>query len=174
MAHPTDILSGLTRALLAEVLDYDPATGHFTWKVARSTNCKVGQRAGSVNKASGYREIWIGERAYQSARLACLWMDGEWPAACVDHINLDRTDDRWANLRHATAKQNCANRGLNSRNKSGFKGVSAVGDKWCASIKLNGKSKNLGLYNTKEEAANTYLKALTEARGEYARSTLGE
>lgn len=173
MAHPTDMLSGLTRALLAEVLDYDPATGHFTWKSDRVFGkIKAGTRAGTVSKANGYRQIWIGERTYNASRLAYLWMEGEWPKTQVDHINLDRSDDRWSNLRPATAQQNCANRGLKKTNTSGLKGASLTKwGRWLSTINVQGKSRYLGTFDTKEEASAAYFKALTEAHGEFADAT---
>lgn len=170
---PTDTSSGLAQNLLTELLSYDPATGGFTWKVARSGNVKVGDAAGSLNKKSGYREIWIGERLYGAHRLAWFYMTGEWPEFTVDHENLSRADNRWLNLRPATQAQQCANRGIKKGNTSGFKGVSLVKatGKWCASIKINGKSKNLGsTYSTPEEAAEVYAKALTAVHGEFART----
>lgn len=170
---PTDTSSGLAQNLLAELLNYDPVTGVFTWKVARSGTVKVGDVAGYVCKKDGYRHIWIGERLYTASRLAWLYMTGEWPVFTVDHENLARTDDRWENLRPATQAQQCANRGKPKSNTSGFKGVSLVKatGKWCASIKINGKSKNLGsTYSTPEEAAEVYAKALTAVHGEFART----
>lgn len=168
----TDTSSGLALSLLRELLHYEPETGWFTWKVARSGNICIGDRAGSHNRNTGYREIWIGERRYSSHRLAYFWMVGEWPAETVDHVNLDSLDDRWCNLRHATQADQCANRGLNSRNKSGFKGVSmnSATGQWYASIKVNGKSKNLGHYATAEEASGAYMKAATMAFGDFARA----
>lgn len=172
MVKPTDTSSGLAQSLLTELLNYDPLTGVFTWKVARSGNVKVGGVAGSLNKQSGYREIWIGERQYVAHRLAWLYMTGEWPEHTVDHEDLDKDNNRWANLRAATQAQQCANRGLKSDNKSGFKGVSwsKESNRWYASIKIKGKSRNLGMYNTPEEASAAYTRALTEAYGEFARS----
>lgn len=168
----TDTSSGLAHSLLRELLHYEPETGWFTWAVSRSGNVMIGDRAGSQNKATGYRDVWIGERQYASHRLAYFWMTGEWPVHTVDHINLDKTDDRWANLRHATQQQQCGNRGLNSRNKSGFKGVSfsRQENKWYASIKVSGKSKNLGFYATPEEASRAYMTAATMAFGDFARA----
>lgn len=177
MVKPTDTASGLAQSLLTELLNYDPVTGVFTWKVARSGNVAVGGVAGYVSKKDGYRHIWIGERLYSAARLAWLYMTGEWPVATVDHKDLNRTNDAWLNLRAATQAQQCANRGMKKGNKSGFKGVSLVKatGKWCASIKINGKSKNLGsTYSTPEEAAAVYAKVLTEAHGEFARAAKGE
>ena len=39
----------LTHDTLTQLLDYDPATGIFAWKVARSNRVKTGSRAGSFS-----------------------------------------------------------------------------------------------------------------------------
>lgn len=73
----------------------------------------------------------------------------------IDHINIDRKDNRISNLRLATRSQNAHNVGTTKRNKSGIKGVSYAKHKrkWLALIRLNGVTKNLGYYTTKDKAA---------------------
>lgn len=46
----------MTRDELAKLLEYDPDTGAFRWKVNRRGTAKAGQEAGHIN-ASGYRII---------------------------------------------------------------------------------------------------------------------
>ncbi len=66
----------------------------------------------------------------------------------VDHINHNRLDNRGCNLRLVTNSQNQLNRR--------FQGLGVYFDKsrlkWMAYLKLDGKMKNLGRYNTVEEA----------------------
>lgn len=169
--RPTDTSSGLAQSLLTEVLNYDPETGVFTRKIARSNNHKAGDVAGYVSKKDGYRHIWVGERTYSAARLAWLYMTGEWPQHTVDHIDLNRTNDCWSNLRAATQAQNVANRGKPKSNKTGFKGVSRLKNgRFYACIKFKGKCRNLGNYATAEEASEAYAKAITSVYGEFART----
>jgi hypothetical protein len=78
----------------------------------------------------------------------------------VDHINCIRTDNRVENLRWVTRKQNGQNQGIRIDNTSGIRGVSIIKStgKWRASI---GK-KNLGHFDTKEEAIQVRRKAVQE------------
>lgn len=76
------------------------------------------------------------------------------PNQIIDHITGDTLDNRKKNLRTTDKKGNGMNKGLNSNNKSGIKGVHWSDDrgKWVASIKVCGKKIFLGYFNDKEEA----------------------
>jgi len=88
----------------------------------------------------------------------------------VDHINGDTLDNRKANLRVCTQRQNCRNQRPPRSNSSGFKGVSFDRDsgKWKAYIRHNGRLHNLGRHATAEEAAQAYNVAARERFGEFA------
>jgi len=88
----------------------------------------------------------------------------------VDHINRNTLDNRRSNLRIIDSSFNQRNQGIDKLNKSGYKGVSFVKDrnKWLASIKANYKSKFLGRFDTKEEAAIAYNEAAIRYFGEHA------
>jgi hypothetical protein len=78
----------------------------------------------------------------------------------VDHINCVRTDNRVENLRWVNEKQNCENQRARLDNKSGHRGVSLIKStgKWRASI----GRKNIGHYDTKEEAIQSRRDAVHE------------
>lgn len=78
-----------------------------------------------------------------------------------DHINGDKLDNRRSNLRVCTNGQNMMNRGRQSNNSSGFRGVCwhRQRNKWRAYIKRNGKQIALGLFDSKEAAAQAYKEA---------------
>ena len=147
----------LTQEKLQSLLHYDPDTGVFTWKVARQ-RVKNGDVAGY--KKSGYVYISINGKHYRAHRLAFLYVHGEFPKEHTDHINGVRNDNRIANLREATNSQNMQNLLVaNSNNKTGLLGASvdkATG-KFQAQIKLNGKNKFLGRFNTALEAHHAYV-----------------
>lgn len=79
----------------------------------------------------------------------------------VDHINLDKRDNRLENLRICNKSQNAYNTKTNIKNTSGHKGVHYRKDikKWYARIQKNKKTFYLGCYTTKEEAIQARKKA---------------
>lgn len=88
----------------------------------------------------------------------------------VDHINGNGFDNRRKNIRVCTATQNQANRRLNRNSSSGYKGVywNKVAEKWASNIQLNGKRYYIGLFSTKELAAEAYNKKALEFFGEFS------
>lgn len=89
----------------------------------------------------------------------------------VDHIDGNPANNVRSNLRQATSAQNAHNRKINSRNKSGYKGVSWKGaphSKWEANIRTNGKQKFLGFFDDPRDAARAYDDEARTSRGEFA------
>jgi hypothetical protein len=167
----------LTQERLKELLDYDPETGVFT-RVTDSSNrrFKAGATAGAVSKNGRYRQQWIDGRPYLEHRVAWLWMTGKFPEHQIDHVNLDKCDNRWENLRESTISQNAMNR--SGRARSGAKGVYFVNDPakcgskpWRSSICKDGRIYVLGLFYTREDAAAAYAVAASRLHGEFARVT---
>lgn len=155
-----------------EVMNYDPQTGVLTWTRRLSNRNGVGKVAGVICKRTGYRIIGIDGKTYNAARIAWFWMTGRSPRDRVDHINMDRSDDRWENLREATHSQNLANTRRWSHNSSGYKGVHFYREtgKWRARISHNGKQTCLGLHDTPEAAHAAYCAAASNLFGEFART----
>lgn len=136
----------LTREALLRLLDYDPATGVFTWRVDRRGTAKAGTLAGRI-EGRGYRQIRVFGRRFMAARLAWLYVTGEWPSHDVDHRNRQRDDNRFENLRPATRKQNSEN--SSPRQDHGVKGVhfDASKRKWRAYITHFQKKMFLGTFS---------------------------
>lgn len=108
MASPRDN-DPLTFQRLHQLLHYFPHTGYFMW-IASATNgdYNFGDIAGTVN-SHGYRIIGIDNLDYRSGRLAWFYMLGKWPEFEIDHIDGNRLNDMWDNLRDVTSKVNCEN-----------------------------------------------------------------
>jgi len=143
----------LTQEQLKELLDYDPDTGHFAWRVDRGS-AYAGKRAGYLN-CYGYRKIEICGRAYAAHRLAWLYVYGEGPATDVDHIDRNKSNNSILNLRLATDSENVQNSNVRIDSTCGCKGVGwhKAAKKWAAYITLHGTQKHLGLYSTLLDAA---------------------
>lgn len=157
----------ITPERLRELLDYEPSTGIFTWKMSRG-GWGAGRRAGQL-QWDGYVRIGVDGAQYPAHHLAWLFVHGELPVR-IDHENRNRSDNRIDNLRPASQSQNIANSGLRSTNTSGLKGVSRdrASGRWRASIKVMGVSKNLGMFDSPKEAHRAYAAAAATAWGEFS------
>lgn len=155
----------LTSEHLREVLDYDPLTGEFSWRVSRG-NFYAGSRAGT-SRADGRRVIAIDGKRYQAGRLAWLYFYGMWPAWEVDHKDLDPSNNRINNLREATRSQNQAN--AHARKCGQLKGTYRQAGKWYSGIRVEGKTIYLGTFMSMDAAAKAYDAAAAHHFGEFAK-----
>jgi len=160
---------------LKEVIEYDSATGQFTWRQDLGAGRpKAGDAAGLAHTSAlgcKHIRIKIDGRRYYAHRLAWLYVHGAWPADRIDHIDGNGLNNRLANLREATHAENLRNRGKQKNNSSGFKGVywDRRGGKWRAQIMLNNRMKSLGSFETKEAAHDSYCAACAAFHGKFGR-----
>ena len=161
----------ITQARLKELLDYDPTTGVFVWKVSRG-NRAARSTAGSKD-AHGYICIEVYGRIYKAHRLAWLYVTGKWPEEQIDHTNCNRADNRVVNLREATNAENRANTMLCRSNTSGIKGVNwhKKAGKWRAYIGVGRRAIHLGLFYCREDAAAAYAEASARFHKDFGRTT---
>ena len=152
-------LKTLTAERLREVLDYDPDTGVFTWKVARGRGVKAGDIAGYADD-KGYRRITVDGREHLAGRVSWLHVCGCWPTNEIDHKNGIRSDDRFTNLRDVTHSLNQQNkRQAQCNNKTGLLGVSRSRNNFTAYIKIDGKTQRIGTFDTPKSAHEAYIAA---------------
>jgi len=155
-------MAKLTQDRLRELLDYDPETGVFVWRVSRG-GVWVGSQAGGISP-SGYRRIMIDGKPFRASRLAWLYMEGYFPENQCDHENRVRGDDRWKNIRHVTPQCNVRNSGRSKNNTSGITGVvwNKAGKKWAARIMVNRSRAHLGYFKRFRDAVIARWKAEVE------------
>lgn len=149
---------------------YNQQTGVLYWKNPEGLKMKPGDIAGSRHSC-GYRQLSFRGNRLFTHRVAWVLMTGELPPDQIDHINCDKMDNRWKNLRVVDQQLNSANMKRRPSNKSGFKGVvENKKGKFLAFIHVDHKTQYLGTFGTPEEAHNVYLQAAQKVWGNHARA----
>jgi hypothetical protein len=152
-----------TQQNLKLLCHYDPDTGVFMRirKITWTGNIIESKSVPSKITKFGYYQMNIFGRPYAVHRLIFLYMTGRFPKNDVDHINGDRIDNRWANLREVTRRENMMNVGVRSNSTTGVTGVSRRKDtgKYVAYVDVEGKRIRLGSFDTLGEAAEARVKA---------------
>lgn len=147
-----------SQAVLREWFDYDPETGELRYKSGEEV-CPNSQRS--------YKLVMVKGERYLIHRIIWKWMTGEDPTERVDHRDRNKRNNKWNNLRLATASQNVANTG--SFGKSQFRGVcwNKPKSKWRAQLRCKA-FKRIKDFCTETEAALTWNQWALEAWGDFA------
>ena len=144
----------LTQKRLMELLDYNPETGVFRWRVPRTNRVKPGQVAGYRNNL-GYVSVVVDGKGYLAHRLAWLYIHGYFPENEIDHIDRNPNNNRIANLREVSRQCNLRNCKKRIDNQSGITGVGWAKreQRWRARINVNHNDIHIGYYKTRKKAA---------------------
>lgn len=120
-----------------------------------------------VNTYAG-RNVREGEK-YSIAYMHRVIMNAP-KGVLVDHINHNPLDNRRENLRLCSHAQNMRNKRMHPKNKTGFRGVSVHPEtgKYRATIRYQGKTRHIGLFETAESAATAWNEKALEIWGEFA------
>jgi hypothetical protein len=151
----------LTAERLRALLSYDARTGVLTRIVRTSNRCRVGDTAGSLT-FYGYLSVCVDGKDHFAHRLAWLYMTGEWPRGNIDHIDGDKTNNRWSNLRDVDQAVNMQNlRAAHKDSTTGLLGVSYCKERrrWYARIYARGHRASLGGFSSAEDASAAYQAA---------------
>lgn len=173
--------------LLRELIGYDPDTGRLTWKSrgahlfpngkqpnwhnANIWNGKFAGKPTAITPSSdGYGRVSLMGKRYLAHRVAWAIHYGEWPKLDIDHINMERHDNRLCNLRLANRSNNMMNTKKHQDNTSGYKGVyfEKQTGRYRAGIMRDGKNINLGRYVCAKDAHEAYCRAAEGLHGEFA------
>jgi len=120
-----------------------------------------GKEAMTCVGGHGYKMGSIFQRQYLAHRVIWAIMTGAWPERHIDHINGDKLDNRWSNLRDVTRKENMRNRRISSNNRSGCHGVSKTrdGESWRARIHTSKGELWIGVFQSLDDAIIARKKA---------------
>lgn len=142
---------------------------HFTeeWLCRRWNTRYAGTIAGNIN-VHGYRIVKV-DRLYPAHRIVWKMVTDEEPPEMLDHIDGDRLNNAWKNLRVATQTE----QNWNTRTRecvSGYRGVSRNGKHWKAQISIGGVIRHLGTFDTPDEASAVYQAYARAVHGKFYRS----
>lgn len=153
------------------LLEYSPQTGEMIWRVrserwfANTANPKhqaaawnarcAGNIAFGARDAQGYESGRIFNKTQKAHRVIWKIMTGREPKGDIDHIDGNRSNNTWKNLREVTRSENQKNKCRARNNTSGVTGVhwNQACNKWAAGIESNGVRRSLGFFETIDEAA---------------------
>jgi len=158
----------ITQELIAEYFEYRDGCLYWIKASHQNKSYLVGTIAGSIHK-TGYRHItWLG-KIHKAHRLIFMLHHGYLPKE-IDHINMDRADNRIENLRQVSRSENQCNRLTLKNNTSGYPGVSwhKKTQAWLVRIMKNGKSISLGYFKDLELAGLVAHEARDKFHGKFA------
>lgn len=150
-----------SQAVLKSLLYYDPETGALFWKERPRELFKNAQAHSAWNsryagkpcfrtrRPDGYLCGGLFGKNHLTHRVVWVLVTGEEPPQ-VDHINGDRKDNRWGNLRSVLRVENARNMKRSNRNSSGVTGVTQITS---GSFQTTIGVQYLGCFETLEEAA---------------------
>jgi len=174
--------------IIREAMSYDPNTGSMTWLERHVSLFSDSERRTAKHKAANWNSKHAGKEAFTSIgnhgyrtgtlnqkrlllhRVAYFKQTGKWPTHLIDHINGNKLDNRWCNIRNVNAAQNVYNR------KSFGETCDYVGVSWnnalkgyMARVHYNGKSHYCGFSkDDPEKVARRRDAKAKELFGEYA------
>ena len=150
----------------------DALTHNYTYNRDDGTvhNNKTLRVARGIN-GRGYMQVMVTLNGKQKALYAhhVIWFfeHGEWPSKQLDHIDGDKTNNHYSNLRECTQRENITFYCESVKSSSKYTGVHwhKARGKWEAKIiDASGKSVYLGLYKCEAAAAIAYQVALSKVK----------
>lgn len=141
----------LTHSEVKDIFHYSHDTGEF---YKRSGGC-------IRESKNGYLRVSHGNKSMAVHKVAWFYMTGEWPDSDIDHIDHNRKNNKWSNLRLATRQENMRNATRSKSNTSGFTGVTWCKQQkqWQAQITVSGKCIKLGRFDDINDAISARKQA---------------
>lgn len=170
---------------LKRLLRYEPSTGVLFWRkrteemfadtkghsaahTCAQWNSRFAGKEALVKENIGYRCGRLNYQYVLAHRVIWKLMTGQEPIE-VDHIDGDRANNRWKNLRDASSSINGRNSARRSNNTSGVVGVmwNKQKRKWAASLYIDRKITHLGFFPDFDSAVAA-RKAAEQVHGYHA------
>lgn len=149
-----------TQQDLLDLFHYDRISGELRHRT-ETRRCRKGSLATHPHN-QGYLQVSVGRKSYLAHRIVWFMETGKWPHQ-IDHIDHDRLNNSWNNLREVQSRENQLNTSKSRNNTSGVTGVRILpSGKYNAYITVNRKQIGLGSYATIEEAVDARKKAETD------------
>ena len=158
--------------------------GYTNYQVSwwgRVRNAKTGRILKPQGGGHGYNHVNLSKPGKTQIHRIHLLVAREWAPnpegkRCVDHIDGNKANNNWENLRYATHSENSRNMKKHADGSSIYKGVAynKALNKWQAQMHMNGKQTYLGVFVDEREAAEAYNAAAAEHYGNYARLNVFE
>lgn len=154
---------------IKELWNYDPKTGIFRWKVHASRKFRAGSVAGETDP-SRYVRLRYREHFLYAHRVAWAISFGVWPPDDIDHIDMNKNNNRLSNLRLATRAQNIIHRPVRKNSLTRVKGVyqDKRDGRFYAYIDVMRKRHNLGGFAALADANKARIEAETTYHGEFS------
>lgn len=158
---------------LKSIFTLDVESGVLCWKVSLSPVVKVGGVAGTLGKMRGidsYLSVVINGKNYKVHRIIYKMFYGVEPIGEIDHIDLNKQNNKPSNLRCVSTAENAQNRKKQIDNTSGHKNVYWRPDtkKWRVMISAFGKVYHFGCYLNIEDAVEVAEKERSALHGSFA------
>jgi hypothetical protein len=143
------------------------SNGTLCWKITLSHRVEAGSEAGLDS-----RNVFFHKKGYKKHRIIWVLMTGEEPPDLIDHIDGNQKNNAWSNLRAATKSQNMMNRGVQTNNRLGAKGIYwwEKRKKYVVQIKKNRAKVFQGYFDTIEDAKVAHAAAVVIHHGEFGRA----
>lgn len=136
-----------TQESLLSVFTYKEDTGELLHK--HTTISGNQDDLATFDHSSGYLSVCVGKKQYLAHRIIYLMQTGEFPEH-TDHINHNKRDNCWLNLRDVSQGDNNRNMPKQTNSSTGIVGVSMhkPTGKYRAYISINGRTRHLGLFGS--------------------------
>ena len=157
---------------LKSILDYDPLSGTFKWKIRKGNKIPVLTMLAGTTDRWGHRVIRINQKNYMAHHVAWFYVNGVWPPYEIDHVNCERADNRIVNLRLVSSRwQQRANQKKRADSRSPFKGIRRHGRHWIARCTKNGIVQRRYGFTSPEKAHAAYCDMAHNSFGSFARES---